>query len=39
MALNSSHLITKKGHYDILDAVAGIIGGAIGMGIVLPFEL
>ncbi len=31
-------LITKKGHYDILDAVAGIIGGVIGMGIVLPFE-
>lgn len=28
-------LITKKGHYDIWDAVAGIIGGVIGMAIVL----
>ncbi len=32
-------LITKKGHYDILDAVAGIIGGASGMGLILLFEL
>jgi glycopeptide antibiotics resistance protein len=32
-------LITKKGHYDILDAVAGIIGGVIGMGIILLFLL
>ena len=31
--------ITKKGHYDILDAVAGIIGGVIGMGMILLFEL
>ena len=30
-------LITKKGHYDILDAVAGIIGGVAGMGIILLF--
>jgi glycopeptide antibiotics resistance protein len=30
-------LLTKKGHYDILDAVAGIIGGVIGMGIILLF--
>lgn len=28
-------LITKKGHYEILDAVAGIVGGLIGMGIIL----
>ena len=28
-------LITKKGHYEILDAVAAIIGGAIGMAIIL----
>lgn len=28
-------LITKKGHYEILDAVAGIVGGTVGMGIVL----
>ncbi len=28
-------LITKKGHYDIFDAVAGVIGGSIGMGIIL----
>lgn len=32
-------LITKKGHYDILDAVAGIIGGVVGMGIILLFLL
>jgi hypothetical protein len=30
-------LITKKGHYDILDAVAGIIGGVAGMAAVLVF--
>jgi glycopeptide antibiotics resistance protein len=30
-------LIIKKGHYDILDAVAGIIGGVAGMGIILLF--
>ena len=30
-------LVTKKGHYDILDAVAGIIGGVIGMGMILLF--
>ncbi len=28
-------LITKKGHYDIYDAVAGVIGGSIGMAITL----
>jgi glycopeptide antibiotics resistance protein len=32
-------LITQKGHYDILDAVAGILGGVIGMGTILLFEL
>ncbi len=32
-------LITKKGHYEILDAVAAIIGGVIGMGIILLIEL
>lgn len=26
-------LIIKRGHYEIADAVAGIIGGLIGMGI------
>ena len=31
-------LVTKMGHYEILDAVAGIIGGSFGMGIVLLFE-
>jgi hypothetical protein len=31
-------LITKIGFYEIADAVAGIIGGAIGMGIVLLLE-
>jgi len=28
-------LIIKKGHYDILDAVAGAVGGVAGMAIVL----
>ncbi len=28
-------LITRKGHYEIMDAVAAIIGGLIGMGVVL----
>lgn len=32
-------LITKIGHYDIFDAIAGIIGGAIGMGLILLIEL
>lgn len=31
-------LITKRGHYEILDAVAGILGGVIGMGIILLVE-
>lgn len=31
-------LITKKGHYDILDAVASIIGGSMGMAIILLIE-
>jgi VanZ family protein len=32
-------LITKRGHYEILDAVAAIIGGIIGMGFILLIEL
>jgi VanZ family protein len=32
-------LITKKGHYEILDAVAGIIGGVIGMIIILLLKI
>lgn len=28
-------LITKRGHYDVLDAVAGIVGGIAGMVIML----
>ena len=31
-------LITKKGHYEILDAVAGIVGGAMGMSFILLIE-
>lgn len=31
-------LITKRGHYEILDAIAGTIGGAIGMVIILLIE-
>jgi len=31
-------LITKKGHYEILDAVAAITGGIVGMAIILLIE-
>jgi glycopeptide antibiotics resistance protein len=31
-------LITKKGHYEVLDAVAAILGGVIGMIIILALE-
>ena len=31
-------LITGKGHYEIMDAVAGTIGGTIGMVIILLIE-
>lgn len=31
-------LITKKGHYEILDAVAAIMGGIAGMAIILLIE-
>jgi VanZ family protein len=31
--------ITGMGRYDIMDAVASIIGGIIGMALVLPFQL
>ena len=31
-------LISKKGHYEILDAVASIIGGGMGMAIILFIE-
>ena len=31
-------LVTKIGHYEILDAVAGIVGGSIGMGLILLIE-
>ncbi len=31
-------LITGKGHYEIMDAVAGTVGGTIGMGIILTIE-
>ena len=30
---------TGQGHYDIIDAVAGIIGGVLGMIIILAVEL
>jgi hypothetical protein len=32
-------LIAKRGHYDIADAVAGIIGGLLGMGLVILVHL
>lgn len=28
-------LLTKKGHYDLLDAVAGTIGGAVGIATII----
>ena len=31
-------LVTKKGHYEIMDAVAGTIGGTIGMVTILLIE-
>lgn len=31
-------LVTGKGHYEILDAVAAIIGGIIGMGVILMIQ-
>jgi glycopeptide antibiotics resistance protein len=31
-------LITKRGHYEIMDAVAGTSGGTIGMVIILLLE-
>ncbi len=31
-------LITKRGHYEILDAIAGIIGGVAGMSVILLFQ-
>ncbi|MEP7233555.1 MAG: hypothetical protein ABI691_25065 [Ginsengibacter sp.] len=30
-------LITKRGHYEILDAVAGVIGGIIGIAAIVLF--
>jgi hypothetical protein len=32
-------LFTGKGHYDVMDAVASVIGGALGMGAVLLLSL
>ena len=32
-------LLSKKGHYEVLDAIAGIVGGIIGMATVLLFSL
>ncbi len=32
-------LVIRRGHYDIMDAVAGVIGGALGMGVVLIGDL
>ena len=31
-------LVTKRGHYEVMDAVAGTIGGVIGMLIILLME-
>ncbi|MGZ5192080.1 MAG: hypothetical protein ACXWCZ_13810, partial [Flavisolibacter sp.] len=32
-------LITGKGHYDFIDAIAGVIGGVIGMAVVVIVQL
>jgi hypothetical protein len=32
-------LFTGKGHYDFVDAVAGAIGGVLGMGVVIFVQL
>lgn len=32
-------LITKLGHHDLVDAIAGILGGAIGVGLVVLLKL
>jgi glycopeptide antibiotics resistance protein len=32
-------LIVKRGHYDVADAIAGIIGGVLGMGVVILIHL
>ena len=31
--------ITRRGHYDLMDAVASIIGGLLGMALLLIFKL
>lgn len=31
--------ITKLGRYDVMDAVASAIGGAVGIALALPFQL
>lgn len=31
--------VSGKGHYDVIDAVAGIIGGTIGMFLVFIFQM
>lgn len=31
-------LVTKKGHYEVLDAVASIVGGTVGMIIILVLK-
>ena len=32
-------LITGKGHYELLDAIAGIIGGCLGTGCILLLKI
>jgi hypothetical protein len=32
-------LLTGKGHYEFKDALAGIVGGAIGVGLTTPIKL
>ncbi len=31
-------LVLKRGHYDIMDAAAGIIGGLVGMAVIITLD-
>jgi uncharacterized membrane protein YfcA len=31
--------LTRRGHYDLMDAVASIIGGMLGMGFLILFKI
>lgn len=31
--------ITGKGHYELMDAIAGVVGGAVGIGLVVLLKM